>query len=107
MIDALTVYILSQAFILFWFYSPLKLSLYYLINKQEIFDTDKFDLFLLSKSKWFKVLTCTFCLGFWASIVLSFIFSHTTKGFLINAATSVVLLFLYEQVVNFLKRVDK
>jgi hypothetical protein len=106
MIKALTVYILSQAAVLFWFYSPLKLSLFKLFTKRDSFDHGEFDVLLLSKSSVLQVLTCTFCFGFWTSIIVSSVISYTISDFFLNTSTSIVLLYLYEQIINFLKRVD-
>ena len=106
MIKALTVYFISQAAVLFWFYSPFKLSLYKFITKKETFSHDEVDLFLLTKSSLLKILTCTFCFSFWTSIFVALFLSEDLVSFLRNFSLSLVLLFLYEQIINFLKRVD-
>lgn len=106
MIEALTVYLISQAAVLFWFYSPLKLSLFKLFTKKESFEHADFDLLLLQRSRLLKVFTCSFCFSFWTSIIISTLLSHDLISFLRNFSASIVLIYLYEQITNFLKRVD-
>jgi hypothetical protein len=104
MIEALTVYFVAQAATVFWFYSPIKTSLFYLFTKQQTFNNDSFDLLLLSKSSLLKVLTCTFCFSFWASVIVSVFVSQDLKSFVFNLAFTIVMLYLYEQILNFLKK---
>jgi len=106
MIAALAVYLISQAANLVWFSSPLKLSLYSLLTKKTTFRHEDFDLLLLTTSPLLKVFTCHFCFSFWTSIIVSaFLFDNLT-GFIVNTSTSIVLIYLYENVINFLKGVD-
>jgi len=106
MIEALAVYLISQAANLFWFSSPLKLSLYSLLTKKTTFRHEDFDLLLLTASPLLKVFTCPFCFSFWTSIIVSAILSDNFINFIINTSTSIVLIYLYENVINFLKGVD-
>lgn len=103
MIEALTVYFISQSAVLFWFYSPLKLSLFKLFTKQYSFNHNDFDLLLLSKSPLLKVLTCTFCFSFWTSIAVSLLLSHDALSFFKNFSVSLVLIYLYENIISFLR----
>ncbi|NBW57990.1 hypothetical protein EBR43_09480 [bacterium] len=104
MIEALTVYFVAQAATVFWFYSPIKTSLFYMFTKEHTFNSDNFDLLLLSKSSLFKVLTCTFCFSFWTSIAVACVISHDAKSFIFNLSFTIVMVYLYEQILNFLKK---
>jgi hypothetical protein len=106
MIDALAVYLISQAANLVWFSSPLKLSIYSLLTKKISFRHEDFDLLLLTVSPLLKVFTCPFCFSFWTSIIVSAFLFDTFTGFIVNTSTSIVLIYLYENVINFLKGVD-
>jgi len=106
MIDALAVYLISQAANLVWFSSPLKLSIYSLLTKKISFRHEDFDLLLLTVSPLLKVFTCPFCFSFWTSIIVSAFLSNSFISFIVNTSTSIVLIYLYENVINFLKGVD-
>jgi len=106
MIEALAVYLISQSANLVWFSSPLKLSLYSLLTRKTTFRHEDFDLLLLTTSPLLKVFTCPFCFSFWTSIIVSAFLFDTFTGFIVNTSTSIVLIYLYENVINFLKGVD-
>jgi hypothetical protein len=104
--QALVAYFITQAAVLFWFASPFKLSLYKFLTKKDTFQHEEVDLFLLSKSLYLKVLTCPFCFTFWCSIIVSAILSLSVMSFIFNASVCIVATYLYDSIIDFLKRVD-
>jgi hypothetical protein len=104
MIEIFYSYITAQAFILFWFYSPLKTSLYKLLTGKFSLNNDDFDTYLLCKNTLFKVFTCTFCLGFWTSLITSIYFNTGFESIVVSWAFSITCLYLFENILIFLKR---